>query len=40
MEQWDPDQTTFLTEGAAVDELASELVKERLPIGRRGGQQQ
>ena len=29
-----------MTQGAEVDELAGELVKERLPISRRSGQQQ
>lgn len=36
----DPNQAAFLTEGAEVDALSSELVKESPPIGRWSGQQQ
>ena len=38
--QFEPDQAAFLTERAEVNELAGELVKEGLPIGRRGRQQE
>lgn len=38
VEQLDANQAAFLTEGAEVDELAGELVKESLPISRRSGQ--
>ena len=38
--QFEPDQAAFLTERAEVNEVASELVQEGLPIGRRGGRKQ
>ena len=40
VEDLNPNQAAFLAEGAEVGEFAGELVKEGLPIGGRGGQQQ
>ena len=40
VEQLHPNQTALLTERTEIDEAAGKLVKEGLPIGRRGGQQE
>ena len=37
---FDPDEAAFRTEGAEVDELAGESMKERFPVDGRVGQQQ
>ena len=40
VERFDPDEATLLAERAEVDGFAGELVKQSLPVGRRGGQQE
>ncbi len=40
VEQWDPDQMTFLTEGAKLERFAGELKVEGSVIGGRVGQEQ
>jgi hypothetical protein len=40
VEQREAKQVTFLAERAEVEALAGELVKERLPISRRGGEKE